>query len=105
MLPRSAWDDKAREAFDAWVEGFQLEVVQAGTEARQVVTALEDTLDRIREIQSMMSSYDWGTVGALFTLFVAGMVPAYTAPARAAQQIIAVLNGVATGVTVGALLT
>ena len=57
-LPRSVWDDDARNAFDTWALKFQTEVTQAADEARGATRTLDDTLLAIQEIQRPMVGYD-----------------------------------------------
>ncbi|GAA5019959.1 hypothetical protein [Actinopolymorpha pittospori] len=100
LLPRSAWDDDAREAFDRWVRSFQVELDEAVAAARDGHDALDDALDAIHELHDLMRECDIATLVALLTLMAASYVPFLTLQARAAQQAITIINALATACTV-----
>ena len=91
-LPRSVWDDNARNAFDTWALNIRTEVAQAADEARGAIRTLDDTLLAVQEIQRIMVRYDEFTAVALATLAGAGMTPVFAGQARIAQQFIATFN-------------
>ncbi|GAA5019953.1 hypothetical protein [Actinopolymorpha pittospori] len=103
-LPRSVWDDDARDAFDRWAGNFQIEVAQAADEARGATRALDDALSAIEEIQKAMVGFDSVTAGFLLALFLIGMVPVFRAQAAVAQQVIALSNSLATCFSVGTIV-
>ena len=103
-LPRSVWDDYARDAFDRWAGNFQTEVAQAVAEARGATRALDEALSAIEEIQKVMVGFDSVTAGLLLALFFMGMVPVLRAQAAVAQQVIALSNSLATCFSVGAIV-
>ncbi|GAA5035782.1 hypothetical protein [Actinopolymorpha pittospori] len=103
LLPKTAWDDDAREAFDVWVANFETEVDNASTAAYNAMAALEQTLESVKDLQHAMRTQDYITVGGLAVLWVAGLFPLYRAPAAVAQTVLTRINALAAGLTVGSL--
>ena len=100
LLPRSAWDDDSRAAFDRWVRSFQAELDEAVAAARDGHDALDDALNAIHELHDLMRECDVATLVALLALMVASYVPFLTMQARAAQQAIVIINALATACAV-----
>jgi hypothetical protein len=105
LLPRSAWDDDAREAFDRWVKNFQAELDKAAAAARDGHDALDDALGAIHELHSIMRECDAVTLVTLMALLAISFVPFLALQARAAQQAITVINAIATACTVFTIVT
>jgi hypothetical protein len=103
LLPKTAWDDDAREAFDVWVTSFSTEVDNASTAAYNAMAALEQTLGSVKDLHDAMRAFDAVTTGGLIVLWIAGLYPLYRAPAAVAQNALATINVLATGLTVGSL--
>lgn len=105
LLPSSAWDDDAREAFDRWVKNFQAELDKAAAAARDGHDALDDTLGAIHELHHVMRECDAVTMVTLMALLAISFVPFLALQARAAQQAITILNAIATACTVFTIVT